>query len=156
MCKNNCEKPTFEELPNCALAKTQLPPASLPYIPPNDGAAAVMEHLRATMETLQRNEVNGERIQAESATAAREAGLPRDYFENLARGIVTDFSKMHDQLSQQHRQAAEASANHATQQTERLLQGHASTLQEVKRSNDMQRAVADSLKTCQTRWRKQS
>ena len=143
------KKPTFEELANSTLVKPQLPPAFLPYIPPNDGSAAVMEHLRATMETLQRNEVNGERIQAESATAAREAGLPRDYFENLARGIVTDFSKMHDQLRQQHKQAAEASANHATQQTERLLQGHASTLQEVQRSNETQRAVVSRCKTRQ-------
>ena len=97
------------------------------------------------METLQRNEVNGERIQAESATAAREAGLPRDYFENLARGIVTDFSKMHDQLSQQHRDATAASANHATQQTERLLAEHAAALQEMKRNKEMQDAIAASL-----------
>ena len=139
------KKPTFEELANCTLAKPQLPPASLPYIPPNDGAAAVMEHLRATMETLQRNEVNGERIQAESATAAREAGLPRDYFENLARGIVTEFGQMHGQLSQQHRDATAASANHATQQTERLLAEHAAALQEMKRNKEMQDAIAASL-----------
>ena len=74
------KKPTFEELANSTLVKPQLPPALLPYIPPNDGSAAVMEHLRATMESLQRNEVNDERIQAEGAAAAREAGIPRELF----------------------------------------------------------------------------
>ena len=105
-----------------------------------------MEHLRATMESLQRNEVNGERIQAEGAAAAREAGIPRDVFENLARGVVTENSKMHDEMMRQHRQAAEASASHATLQTERLLQGHTATLQELQRSHDAQKKVAESLK----------
>ena len=113
-----------------------------------------MEHLRATMENLQRNEVNGETIRAEGAAAAREAGLPADFFQNIARGVVTENSKMHGEMMRQHAEAAQASANHTTQQTERLLQGHASTLQEVQRSNDMQRAAAESLNTCQTRWRK--
>ena len=108
------------------------------------------------METLQRNEVNGATIRAEGAAAAREAGLPTDFFRDLARGVVTENSRVHDQLMLQHRQAAEATANHTTQQTERVLQGHAATLQEVQRSHDMQRAVAESLRTCQTRWRKKS
>ena len=102
------KKQTFEELANSTLVKPQLPPAFLPYIPPNDGSAAVMEHLRATMENLQRNEVNGETIRAEGAAAAREAGLPREFFENLARGVATGNIKMHGQMMLQHRQAAEA------------------------------------------------
>ena len=79
------KKPTLEELANSTLVKPVVTPVSIPYIPPHDATFAVAE-LRQMMAAMKTHENVGTVYRAETAVAARDFGVPQEFFEHLARG----------------------------------------------------------------------
>ena len=60
-------KPTYQELANATLAKTQLGAVTLPYVPFNDNALAIKE-VRAMTDTLAQDERVNYGTQAQVST----------------------------------------------------------------------------------------
>ena len=118
------KKPTYEELANSTLAKSVVKPVVNPYNLPNDNTTAVAEFKRMLAEDEIR-QIIGEEYRAATAAAARESGLPREYFEKLAERVVTDGSNMHNETRKQSQDAAAAAARLTQLQTETLLREHA-------------------------------
>ena len=79
------KKPTVEELANGTLVKPAVTPVSIPYIPPHDATFAVTE-LRQMMAAMKTHENVGAEYRAETAAAARDFGVPQEFFQTLARG----------------------------------------------------------------------
>ena len=117
-------KPTYGELANRTLTKSVVTPLASPYIRPNDNTAAVAEFRRMLAEEEER-EIIGEPYSAAASSAAREAGLPREYFEDLARRVVTEGSKMHAETRKQSQDAVAAATRLTQLKTETLLREHA-------------------------------
>ena len=90
------KKPTYEELANSTLAKSVVKPVDNPYNLPNDNTTAVAEFKRMLAEDEIRQIIGGN-YRAATTAAARESGLPRECFEDLARRVVTDGSNMHNE-----------------------------------------------------------
>ena len=118
------KKPTYEELANSTLAKSVVKPVKIPYNLPNDNTTAVAEFKRMLAEDEIRQTI-GENYRAATTAAARESGLPREYFENLARQVVTEGNKMHEEMRKQSPDAAAAATRLTQLQTETLLREHA-------------------------------
>ena len=106
------------------LATSVVASVTIPYIPPNDNTAAVAEFKRMLAEEEDRKSI-GERYSAAASSAARESGLPREYFEKLAERIMTDGSNLHNETRKQSQDAAAAAARLTQLQTETLLREHA-------------------------------
>ena len=68
-------KPTYQELANATLAKTQLGAVTLPYVPYNDNALAIKE-LRAMTDRLALETRVNQQTQAQVFATAAETGLP--------------------------------------------------------------------------------
>ena len=68
-------KPTYQELANATLAKTQLGAVTQPYVPYNDNALAVKE-LRAMTDRLALETRVNQSTQAQVFATAAETGLP--------------------------------------------------------------------------------
>ena len=68
-------KPTYQELANATLAKTQLGAVTQPYVPYNDNALAVKE-LRAMTDRLAQETRVNQSTQAQVFATAAETGLP--------------------------------------------------------------------------------
>ena len=138
------KKPTYEELANSTLAQSVLKPNKIPYNLPNDNTTAVAEFKRMLAEDEIR-QIIGEEYRATTTAAARESGLPREYFEKLAERIMTDGSNLHNETRKQSQDAAAAAARLRQLHTDALLQGHAATQQGIQRNIDMQQQVGESL-----------
>ena len=143
------KKPTYEELANSTLAKSVVDPINIPYIPPNDNTAAIAEFKRMLAEEGER-EIIGERFSAAASSAARESGLPREFFENLARNVVTEGSRMHAETRKQSQDAAAAATRLTQLQTETLLREHATAQQGIQENINMQRQVRETMNTMPT------
>ena len=78
-------------------------------------------------------QIIGEEYRASTTAAARESGLPREYFEDLARRVVTDGSNMHNETRQQSQDAAAATARLTQLQTETLLREHAAAQEKLRK-----------------------
>ena len=93
-------KPTFEELANSTLAKPTMAPVAVPYLPPNGNTFAVTE-LRQMMAAARAQENVCEQYRAGATGAARDFGVPREFFDKIARGSVTEGGEMHKNLIKQ-------------------------------------------------------
>ena len=140
------KKPTYGELANSTLAQSVLKPNKIPYNLPNDNTTAVAEFKRM-LEEDEIRQIIGEEYRASTTAAARESGLPREYFEKLAERIMTDGSNLHNETRKQSQDAAAAAARLRQLHTDALLQGHAATQQGIQRNIDMQQQVGESLKS---------
>ena len=88
-------KPTYQELANAALAKTQLGAAMQPYVPYNDNALAAKE-LRAMTDRLALEARVNQSTQAQVFATAAETGLPprvvRQMVDHVAQGCGSRLS----------------------------------------------------------------
>ena len=141
--------PTYEELANSTLAKSVVKPVKIPYNLPNDNTTAVAEFKRMLAEEEDR-QIIGEQYRAATTSAARESGLPREYFEKLVDRVITDGSNMHNETRKQSQDAAAAAARLTQLQTETLLREHAAAQEKIKENIDMQQQVGESLKSMPT------
>ena len=124
-------KPTYEGLAKSTLAKSVVKPVNIPYNLPNDNTTAVAEFKRMLAEEEDR-QIIGEEYRAATASAARESGLPREYFEKLADRVVTKGSNMHNETRKQSQDAAAAATRLTQLQNETLLREHAAAQQGIQ------------------------
>ena len=75
-------KPTYQELANATLAKTQPGAVTLPYVPFNDNALAIKE-FRAMADKLAQDERMNQSTQAQVLTTASATGLPPDVVQQM-------------------------------------------------------------------------
>ena len=142
------KKPTYEELANSTLAQSVLKPNKIPYNLPNDNTTAVAEFKRM-LEEDEIRQIIGEEYRASTTAAARESGLPREYFEKLAERIMTDGSNLHNETRKQSQDAAAAATRLTQLQNETLLREHAATQQGIQENISMQRKVGNRWVACQ-------
>ena len=76
-------KPTYQELANATLAKTQLGADTQPYVPYNDNALAVKE-LRAMTDRLTLETRGNQSTQTQVFAAAAKTGLPPNVVLRMA------------------------------------------------------------------------
>ena len=81
-------KPTYQELANATLAKTQLGIVTQPYVPFNDNALAVKE-LQAMTDRLALESRVNQGTQAQVFSTAAASGLP----PTVVKGMV-DYAEM--------------------------------------------------------------
>ena len=132
------KKSTFEELANSTLVKPVLKPGSIPYISPYDSTAAVAEYRRMLTKTQVLEHINAE-YRAETAAAARGFGVPQEVFESFAAGLVSQGSKMHEDLTKQQQHYAAAAQKQLDLQTDAFLKQHGTMRQGLARNTDMQK-----------------
>ena len=120
------KKPTFEELANEALAKPTLVATPLQTVYPDDNTFAVTE-FRNMMNELAQTAAAGEAARFEEATAAREAGVPADFVRQMAEGVTTANSRMHEETRRQQQHFAATTLRSQQLQAEALLREQAAT-----------------------------
>ena len=130
----------YEELATSTSAKSVVTPIATPYIPPNDNTAAVAEFRRMLAEEEMR-EVIGEQYTAETTSAAREAGMSRQDFEDLAKRVVFEGSQMHTETRKQSQDAAAAAVRLTQLQTGTLLREHIKSHEGIKDNVNMKQPV---------------
>ena len=108
-------KPTYQELANATLAKTQLGAVTQPYVPYNDNALAVKE-LRAMTDRLAATERASQSTQAQVFATAAETGLPPQTVQAavdhaaLAISLQQTFQPMFEQAQTAQNRASEKQA----------------------------------------------
>ena len=101
------KKPTFVELANATLVENSLSPLQLPYCPTNDASHASAD-LQAMTATLEAQQQRGEDIRAETVQEARNLGVDPTILEQMAQGVMSNTSQMHQEMMQQQQNAAAA------------------------------------------------
>ena len=127
------KKPTFEELANEALAKPTLVATPLQTVYPDDNTFAVTE-FRNMMNELAQAAAAGEAARFEEATAAREAGVPADFVRQMAEGVTTANSRMHEETRRQQQHFAATTLRSQQLQAEALLREQAATRAAAERA----------------------
>ena len=127
------KKPTFEELANETLAKPTLVATPLQTVYPDDSTFAVTE-FRAMMNELAQAATAAEAARFEEAAAAREAGVPADFVRQMAEGVMTANSQMHEETRRQQQYFAATTLRSQQLQAETLLREQAATRAAAERA----------------------
>ena len=101
------KRSTFEELASATLVKQKINPTSLPYSSPHDNTFAVME-LGQMADRLKQERENAEDARYDELRAARNLGVTPEHLRQMAEGIITAGSRMHEdtRAQAQHHDAA--------------------------------------------------
>ena len=101
------KRSTFEELASATLVKQKINPAPLPYSSPHDNTFAVME-LGQMADRLKQERENAEDARYAEVHAARNLGVTPEHLRQMAEGIITAGSRMHEdtRAQAQHHDAA--------------------------------------------------
>ena len=132
-------KPTYQELANATLAKTQLGAVTLPYVPYNDNALAI-KALRAMTDRLALEARVNQQTQAQVFATAAETGLPPQTVQGMVNHTEQQ-NRLLQALSSQMEQNHVAQNIAQTQNTGQIVaaigaqaqaqQSHLNTMQQV-------------------------
>ena len=100
-------RPTFDQLARANLKESDLGPLKLPYRPPNDPTPAIAE-LQAITNQLQAEQQHGEDVQRVTQQTARELNVDPRIIEEMASGVMSQTSAMHQQLLQEQQNTSAA------------------------------------------------
>ena len=103
-------KPTYQELANTTLAKTQLGVATQPYVPFNDNALAVKE-LQAMTDRLALESRVNQNTQAQIFSTAAASGLPPTVVQQMVNHQESQ-QRLFTTMEQHIKDAQEAQAKH--------------------------------------------
>ena len=112
-------KPTYQELANATLAKTQLGAVTLPYVPYNDNALAIKE-LRAMTDRLALETRVNQQTQAQVFATVAETGLPPEAIQSMVNHAETQ-NRLLEALGTQMQQAHVAQTHAQLQSTEQTV-----------------------------------
>ena len=144
------KKPTFVELANATLVENSLSPLQLPYCPTNDASHAIAD-LQAMTATLEAQQQRGEDIRAETVQEARNLGVDPRILEQMAQGVMSNTSQMHQEMMQQQQNAAAAQQRMNALHHEDMSRQMAATQQAIARNADIQGQAAMSLQNAPDR-----
>ena len=112
-------KPTYQELANATLAKTNLGAVTQPYVPYNDNALAVKE-LRTMTDRLALEARVNQGTQAQVFATAAETGLPPTVVQQMVNHAETQ-QRLFTGMEQQFQQVQSAQERANQQNTERVI-----------------------------------
>ena len=144
------KKPTYLELATANLKESALGPLKLPYCPPNDPTPAIAE-LQAMTQRLQAEQQQGEDVQNKTQQTARDHNVDTRIIEQLATGIVSLKSAMHQQLLQEQQNANAAQQRMHALHTENMSRQMADTQREISRNADIQGQAIASMQSAPDR-----
>ena len=144
------KKPTYLELATANLKESDLGPLKLPYVPQNDPTPAIAE-LQAMTQRLQAEQQQGEDVQHMTQQTASDLNVDPRIIEELASGIVSQNSAMHQQLLQEQQNANAAQQRMHALHAENMSRQMADTQREISRNADIQGQAIASMQSAPDR-----